>query len=581
MISALLYLQYHTVLNRTLGRLKRFKDPKYFLWGMVGALYFYFFFFRHFGVGPAQRALHNQGPVTVGASWSEPIGAAVLFIILLLAWIMPRDRASLAFTEAEVAFLFPAPISRQGLIHFKLLRSQTALLFATIFLTLLTNRFGGHPWIRAAGWWLILSTLNLHFIGSSFAITMLLDRGITSWRLRIAIFLLLGGCLAAVIIWARRTLPAIDLKQLEDFDEVGDYFKRLLQSGPVPLLLYPFRLMVRPYLAKDAVTFLAALPAALALLLGHYLWIIRSDVAFEEASVEASRKLAEKVAAIRSGNWQSRKTRKRVRSPFQLRPEGHQSVALLWKNLISASQFFTVRLGIALAAVAVGTCIGLRQTTGSSSMLSVFGMIAGMLMVWSVLFGPQFVRQDFRQDLPLSDLLKSYPMRGWQVVLGEILAPAVILTGFQWILLILAVGLFSGLGGEAGGGIKFNLSVGFGAAILMPLLNMITLQIPNASVLLFPAWFQTGKEAPQGIEATGQRLVFLVGQMLVFVLTLVPAALGFMVVYFMTRFLGLEFLAIPSGSIAAAIILGFEAGLGLMLLGRVFDRLDVSTDLRS
>ena len=44
------------------------------------------------------------------------------------------------------------------------------------------------------------------------------------------------------------------------------------------------------------------------------------------------------------------------------------------------------------------------------------------------MIGPQLLRQDFRQDLPLADLLKTYPLRGWQLALGELLAPAAILT---------------------------------------------------------------------------------------------------------------------------------------------------------
>src|SRR6266851_1689485 len=97
------------------------------------------------------------------------IGALILFVLVLLSWVVPRERAALAFTEAEVAFLFPAPISRRTLIHYKLLRSQIAIGFTTLFLTLLSNRAaaGGPGWMRVVGWWLILSTLNLHFLGAS------------------------------------------------------------------------------------------------------------------------------------------------------------------------------------------------------------------------------------------------------------------------------------------------------------------------------------------------------------------------------------------------------------------------------
>src|SRR5439155_19971040 len=107
------------------------------------------------------------------------------------------------FTEAEVNFLFPAPISRRTLIHFKLLKSQMAILFTTLLLTFMSGRFGGGgaPWIRALGWWVILSTLNLHFLGSSFARTMLLDRGISNWQRRSAVLLLVGSSVAAVLLW--------------------------------------------------------------------------------------------------------------------------------------------------------------------------------------------------------------------------------------------------------------------------------------------------------------------------------------------------------------------------------------------
>ena len=60
------------------------------------------------------------------------------------------------------------------------------------------------------------------------------------------------------------------------------------------------------------------------------------------------------------------------------------------------------------------------------------------------------------------------------------------------------------------------LGLGFGAALILPMLNLITLQIPNAAALLFPAWFQAAKGGAQGIEATGQRLIFMIGQLLVF-----------------------------------------------------------------
>ena len=221
--------------------------------------------------------------------------------------------------------------------------------------------------------------------------------------------------------------------------------------------------------------------------------------------------------------------------------------------------------------------MGITQTSGGSGLRPALGMIATMLMFWSLLVGPQLLRQDFRQDLPLADLLKTYPLRGWQLALGELLAPAAVLTGIQWILLILILGLFW-QSRPAGLSWPHWLGLGFGAALVSPMINLILLQIPNAAALAFPAWFQSGRGAGQGIEATGQRLIFMIGQLLAFVVALMPAVALFAGIFFLVKMLLGTAVAIPLASIAAAIVLAAEAGLGIMLLGWLFDRFDVSAE---
>jgi ABC-2 type transport system permease protein len=583
MVSALVYLQYHSIINRVLLRFKRLRQPKYLLGGIVGAIYFYFYFFRYLFSIPGMR---HPSSVTLGSGAGvnqalyESIGAGIFLIAILLAWVLPHERAALAFSEAEVAFLFPAPISRRGLIHFKLMRSQGAILFTTFVLMLITNRFGGKFWIHAAGWWLILSTLNLHLLGSSFARTRLLDRGITTWRRR---GLVLGVVLVAVVgvvLWARRTLALPDLSQMQDVPALQDYLEALLTSGPLPWLLYPFRLLIRPYRAADAHSFFVALWPAAALMFLHYLWVVRSDVAFEEASVEASKRMAQKIAAVRSGNLPAANPRtKGRRAPFALKGAGSPVVALLWKNLISAGQAFTPRLWIVVATTAIATCAFLSQLSDRSDLVSAIGMAAAMLVVWSLFIGPQLLRQDLRQDLPLADVLKMYPVRGWELVLGEMLAPVSILTGAQWLLLLISSVLLwnapsSYLSRPA------TLAVAAGAALIFPMLNLIILQIPNAAVVMFPAWFQVGKDRVHGIEVTGQRIIAIVAQLLVFCIALIPAvALFGAICYVVDRLTEERSVAILLASMGAAVVLAGEAALGITVLGRLFERFDLSAEL--
>ena len=117
-----------------------------------------------------------------------------------------------------------------------------------------------------------------------------------------------------------------------------------------------------------------------------------------------------------------------------------------------------------------------------------------------------------------------------------------------------------------------------GAAVLLPLLDVLLLLIPNAAVLLFPSWIQAGKDSPRGVEATGQRLIFALGQLLVLALALLPAAITFVGVFFLLKFALGYAAAVPFAALVAAIILAVEAGFGVMLLGRLFERFDVSEE---
>jgi hypothetical protein len=341
-------------------------------------------------------------------------------------------------------------------------------------------------------------------------------------------------------------------------------------------LLFPFRLVVRPFLAPDAMTFLGAILPTLLIFLLHYLWVIYSDVAFEEASVDASQKLATRIAAVRAGNWQAAGKKQTARRPwFKLAPTGPLPTALLWKNLLGLGQAFPPRLGIVLILVVVVAGFSLAKVDQNPNLSSVAALLIAIALSYSLLLGPQLLRLDFRRDLPQADVLKTYPLRGWQIALGELLAPAAVLIAFQWLLLLVGAGLVCCLPGKQE---ALVLAIAAGAACLLPALDFLLLLIPNAAVLLFPSWIQTGRDSARGIEATGQRLIFALGQMLVLLLALVPAALAFVVVFFLLKLALSLAVVVPLASLAAAVVVGVEAGFGVMLLGKLFDRFDVTEE---
>ncbi len=583
MIDALLFLQWHSLKNHVRARVRRLRQPKYLIGGLVGGLYFSFVLLGQFlNVRRVSgRGLIGGSPETI--LLYEMMGALMLLVVVLSAWIFPHKRAALTFTEAEIAFLFPAPVTRRTLIHFKLLRSQAAILFTTLIFTLVfSRRRPGALWIPAAGWWIMLSTLNLHRLGSSFARTMLLDRGITNWQRRLAVLGLMGGTAIGVGVWAWWALPPLSPEVLTNLSALGDYARQAVTSGPLPYLLYPLRLVVKPYLAVDAATFAMAVWPALLLLVLHYAWVVRSDVAFEEASIEASRKLAEKVAGTRRDGGAAGATtvKKPIRAPFTLRPTGPPSTALLWKNLIGVSRLLTARFVIVMLVIAVALVAPVVGIGRGSGLVAALGFASVALCAYGTFFGLQIVRQDFRADLALADVLKQYPLGGWQLALGEVLAPALIVSVAQWGLILVAViCLAQAPSGHASG--ELLVALGFSAALLLPILNVIALAIVNAAALLFPAWMHSARSGPRGVEVMGQQMLLALGQFVVLFIALLPAAALFGGILFVAKLLGVGAVGVPIAALAATFVLALEAGLGVMLLGRLFERLDLSVEQTS
>src|SRR5436853_6485122 len=131
MIPAFVFLLSRSFVNRAKARFRRLKQPKYLIGGIFGLLYLYGYFFQFlFARGrPGNNLLSGAGSII------ETLGAVILFVLAISAWIFPRERVALVFSEAEISFLFPAPLRRRSLIHYKLLKSQVAIFFTVLLLT--------------------------------------------------------------------------------------------------------------------------------------------------------------------------------------------------------------------------------------------------------------------------------------------------------------------------------------------------------------------------------------------------------------------------------------------------------------
>lgn len=581
--GALLYLRATSLRNATVSRIGRLKQPKYLVGAVVGLAYFYLVLFRRvMAPRPTSGSFAQPFPVEQLPT-VESVGALVLTVLVALYWFWPRSRAALAFSEAEIVFLFPAPIRRKTLIHFRTINAQLRILFTSLLLALFSSPWTfllGGPGVRIVGWWLILATLDLHAVGSSFTITRLLDRGITSLRrqlLTAAIAVLVVG-LALAAAW--RGVRAPQPEDLAGPAAVARYLNSLLSAGALSWLLLPAKWIVRPLLATDAREFFAALGPALLIYALHYAWVLQTEVSFEEASIaKAEKRAARRSAALREGtprNW--RTERKAQREPFKLSATRRPEVAFLWKNLLASASYLRPRVALIAAAVIVVGCNWITRTDHEvlRSVVSGFALVgAGYTFV----FGPIITRQDLRLDLPNADILKTYPLRGWQVVLGEVLAPVAIVTVLLWLMLLAAALTFQSPRMEWWTPALATVAI-VAIAVLIPFFCAIEVLLMNAAVVLFPAWVALGADRGSGIDVIGQRILFVAVMFLAMVGALLPASIGAAAMFFGTLWIVGAPLAAALGAVAALAVLGVEIGLGVAFLGQRFERFDLSAELR-
>jgi hypothetical protein len=578
--DALLYLRLTSLAGRVRYRLKRLRQPKYLFGTLVGVAYIYFFFVRR--VGRDYRAtvptLPGDTPELLGA-----FAALGLLCVAVASWILPRARVSLSFSEPEIAFLFPAPVKRRTLIHYRLISSQAALALTSLILSLVSNRWrllGGSMVTHAIGWWIILATINLHLTGSSFAITRLMDRGVTSLRRRLVTFALIAALLLSAIAWVFRSVPVPTATDLAGAEALSRYLSAVLTSGPLAWLLALPKLTVGPFLAPDNREFLLALGPALLLLAGHYLWVLRTEVAFEEASLLRAEKRAARLAAMRQGDVTGKKAVRKVRrDPFRLFARGRPEIAFLWKNLLSTVSYLRPRTAFIATAVIVVGCTWLANTP-YRPFLGVVLTIAIASGTLALVLGPQIARWDLRSDLVNADMLKTYPLHGWQVVLGQLLTPLVVLSVIVW-LAILAIALALPVRELTGVTPGLRAALAVALALLAPPFFALQLLVQNAIAVLFPAWVQTvSNRTERGLDVMGQRIIFLAGQLLIVAVAVLPAVLVAALVFFICQWLTGPPVAITLALLSVLAILCIETWIGVRLLGERFERFDVSSELR-
>ncbi len=559
------YLAWRSAHNRVARQVRHLRSPRYLAALLLGLTYLWF-------VVLAQRPASTTG-VLADPRWLELVGALALLGAVAWGWIFGVERRVLAFSPAEVTFLFSGPVSRRGLIQFKLLRNQLLILFNALLWTLILSRerFGVSPWLRVISIWVLLTTLSFHRLGASFVRTTLAEHGRLGLRHRVVSLAVLGIVLIALTWSIGDALPRL---AGADARTPFGFLAALGEAAAQPLptaLTYPFRLMIRPLTAHSVTAWLHALWPALVMLALHYVWVVRSDTAFEEAAAAVSLQRAQALSERRAGR-PAQRAGGRVAPPlFRLAPRGWPGGAILWKNLVAVTRTQRLR-NVALVLAAGAVIVTALSFEPEGTLAEVAGWFAVTWAGAMTVIGPQWVRNDLRGDLLKLDMLRSYPLRGWSVVIAEVGGSTLVLTVIQ--LSLLVIGYLAFLGNQSMvPALEERTLLLFAAFAFLPGVNLMGMIIQNGAALLYPGWVRLGSGRPAGVEALGQNMLMMIVFVALLAVTLVlPVTIGGGAFLLLRRALN-AWAALPA-TILMLGIMAFEAALLIDWLGRLFERTD-------
>ncbi len=567
-VSALLFLYERTAVNRLRRQIARARSPRYIAAVVMGVLYIWWALFRNTQLGGGPLAALVKTDIAV------PIVSAVLLLSAARWWLFGSERGALAFTPAEVQFLFPAPVSRRQLVHAKLVRMQLAILLNTMIFSVLLRGGGGsvEGWQRGIALWLLFSNLALHRLGASIVHASTTEHEGTARRRLIVPAMLFGVALLAVIYGLGVRLPELRVASDAGLKAVLLGITDALRQ-PVPhAALFPVRAVLEPVFMASTAHWLATVPWAIGMLLLQYLWVVRLDRAFEEAALEATQHRAERLQRFRSSQMGTSRSRKgKLAAVPSLALTGRPETAIAWKNVVAAlrggawrTQLLSFTVGLAvLAAVTRST----SERAGDVFMGMTFGWGAMLLFI-----GPLWMRFDLRLDLPRLAMLKTMPLPGWRIVAAEIAAVTMLHSLTVWSLMTVPVVMFlqdPALLLESGATLPIVVSIAVG----VPVFNALMFTIQNGTALLFPAWVRLGTEA-RGFETMGQNLLTTGATTLVAAVALVfPVGVGALVLWIANDWGGWSVLL---ATMLASVVVIAELWPLLHWLGGVFERIDVS-----
>lgn len=575
MTTAFLIVTLQSFKNRIRSHIRRLKNPRYLISTLMGLAYFWFMFFR-------RAKIHGRFPGMIIAS-SIPgtelvvdVASLVFLVLLIGAWALPEQSGGLEFSEAEIQFLFAAPLSRAQIIFYKFTRGLTGIVITAIVMSVLGFRQG-----RGVGLMFTFAAFSAYTLMVALGRARLKQMKIGALN-RIAIVAAIYVGLSYLITKQFKGAAVGDaLNGLthRSFASATSSIDALFHTTFIDTILFVPRRFATAIFPSDMLHLFIACASLTVFATLSLLAAAKINVAFEESSIRYSQKaVARREERQQRHRGETVKWRK-GKPLFRLSDNARPEVAFIWKNSLSVIRMSAARVAAIVVPLALfGVVISQIKILAVSDRFALVGFGALITVGVLMLMGPMMLKNDLRLDLPRFEVLKTYPLTGETIVAGEIAAPLTLLSAVQIILVAFATLLFRFATVPS----RFALfsSAQFAIIVIMFVIPICAVQllIQNAAVVYFPAWVNPSKEDAKGPVATGQRLLVLACYLVVLaVILLPPAAIFVPTVLFAGHFLnGPMFAALAT--VAPVGVLVIEIYLALKLLGSQFERIDLSEE---
>jgi hypothetical protein len=517
-------------------------------------------FFFALVIGPnvvlhLMQADRNGGPLAY-VEHTRRVGPLLLFAYCALTVLFASAEQGISFTAAEVQFLFSGPFSRRQVLAYKITGNALLACLYALFLTGFFFIYAARPPAAYPGLVLTLWFIQFFSMAVSLVINTAGARAFSWWRRLVLV------CIVALVTWWAARVG-------------GDAFSegpravvtRLQDNEVVQTLLTPMRWFVETFTAERLwPDFVMGAARCLAVDAGLLLLVFLLDAQYLEASAAASERAYARLQRVRSGGAMAAAAgtgRPRVRLPSL--PYWGGVGPLAWRQLTTAARSLRPVLVFLVVFMLMvgGTRLGLGAVREGEPPLGGW-LIGSTVLGMTVAMLTPLLTFDFRGDVDRMDVLKALPLAPWRLALGQLLAPTLVLSAVQLVVLAFVQVLW--------GGVEILL---LGVLLFGPSFNFLSFGLENLIFLWFPT--RPTPAAPGDFHMMGRQTLMMLAKFAALSLVILPAALAGTLAYVLVT-LVLHVNGLPAGLAAGWLVLtGLSFGV-VPLVASAFRRFDVARD---